>query len=77
MILALLFLNFFRGTSKGEDAIVGVKACGLGYWISYGVFVLICILFGVLGILFARYTYQHKADCGYQFIKGEVEWNWK
>ena len=76
MIGLLILQNFFRG-SRGVDSVVGVKTCDQTYWILYGVFILICFVFGVLGISFARYTHEHKAECGYEFIKGEVEWNWK
>ena len=70
-MVLLILENFIRG-SRRFNSVIGVTPCGAVYWVLYGVFVLICMAFGVFGIMYARYTLLAKERCGYPFMNGDI-----
>ena len=71
--MALILQNILRGGGK-TDSIVGMKTCGVWFWLVYGVFIIFCLCICIFTCLQARREYLAKIECGYNFIEGDPQY---
>jgi hypothetical protein len=71
MIIFLIMLNLFMGSSKSKS-LIGCKVCSPLYWSLLGLFVIACIVAVYIGSTMAVNEQKLRKKCNMNYSKSEV-----
>lgn len=82
-ILSIILIEFLRGKltllihigSESLDSIAGVNRCEAGDYLLIAAQVVILFILGATNIFILQREYNIKVEHNYQFVKGDVVWN--